>query len=884
MKKHLLYILLLLQLSICSKGYSQGLQFYGNEKRIAERSSFRVFADECIPAPTGKFCISFECTINNIESPGYILYLKNAKGEEAYNLTYTYNEEDEEGTFIFAQDKKQIYYQISRNAIQPQGKWIAVKIDMDFADNRAEVHIGNAHATLQDIGIAKGTEFTPQPFFGMCDHILETASFSIRNLTVGNGKESRTFPLNENKGEEVHDHKGKVVGRITTPNWLINQSYYWNSVFRYYSVTPTGLAFDNRRQKFYIYNRDSITTYDLNRQTDNKQAYATKGSTLHTRLGMNLTDESLDRFYAYELMPGETYIATMDPETASWKKVEESDLLVQLHHHCAIFLPGKQRFVFFGGYGNRRYYNDFLSYNLAENRWDTLHFQGDPIAPRFFASIAPAPDGRYAYIYGGKGNAVGKQDIGIQYYYDCYRLDFETLSIEKLWEHEAPQAHRVPARNMVLSRDGKHLYLLAYPEYKPQTHLQLYRMSVANGSYEALGDSIPMTSEEIATNANLYFNPERDEFYCAIQEFEKYGESTTRIYSIANPPVSWTATQCYGSLPDTQEGNPGFRITGIALIVVTVAAGSLYIMLKRRKRIVSAAPEPSLSAHPATANEDAGEPEEEKNQEELEKPNATQEEEEEFALPDMLTSKRKNSLLLFGTFTATDRNGRDITYMFSPKIRHLFLYLLINSITKDGVLSSDLNSLFWADKPDDKIKNLKNVTMSHLRKALQEMDGIELAYQKGYFKIELTEECHCDYRRFFLLTGGMRQAPATKDGMVGLYKILSRGKFLNTIESGLFDYPKQTTETFIIQLLSEQTVNLYKSGKDKSTIYVCKMLFSIDSLSDTAMTYTVCTYRRQNKSDKALQFYMTFCKEYRKVMEEDYPIVFEKVNVNNIRV
>lgn len=196
---------------------------------------------------------------------------------------------------------------------------------------------------------------------------------------------------------------------------------------------------------------------------------------------------------------------------------------------------------------------------------------------------------------------------------------------------------------MVLSRDGKHLYLLAYPEYKPQTHLQLYRMSVANGSYEALGDSIPMTSEEIATNANLYFNPERDEFYCAIQEFEKYGESTTRIYSIANPPVSWTATQCYGSLPDTQEGNPGFRITGIALIVVTVAAGSLYIMLKRRKRIVSAAPEPSLSAHPATANEDAGEPEEEKNQEELEKPNATQEEEEEFALPDMLTSKRKTA-------------------------------------------------------------------------------------------------------------------------------------------------------------------------------------------------------------------------------------------------
>ncbi len=70
MKKHLLYVLVLLQLSIVGKGYSQGLRFYGNEKRIAERSSFRVFTDECIPASTGQFDISFEYATNNINSPG----------------------------------------------------------------------------------------------------------------------------------------------------------------------------------------------------------------------------------------------------------------------------------------------------------------------------------------------------------------------------------------------------------------------------------------------------------------------------------------------------------------------------------------------------------------------------------------------------------------------------------------------------------------------------------------------------------------------------------------------------------------------------------------------------------------------------------------------
>lgn len=751
-------------------------------------------------------------------------------------------------------------------------------MDARFATNGhrqqpAEIKIGSHQATLEDIGL-EGQKFTPQPFFGMCDYILETASFSIRNLTIGNGEKSWHFPLNENRGEDVHDSQGKVIGHITNPIWLINNSYHWNPVFQYYSITPSGLAFSPKSQRFHIYNRDSITSYDLNKQTSDKQAYnTTKNSRLHVRLGMNFPHESQDRIYAYELMPGETYIADMDPETADWKMIEESDRLVQLHHHCAIFLSQKHRFIFFGGYGNRHYYNDFLSYDLAQDRWDTLHFQGDPISPRFFASIALTPDQRHAYIYGGKGNETGNQDIGIQYYYDCYQLDFETLRIKKLWEHKAPQAHRVPARNMILSKDGKYLYQLGYPEYKPQSFLQLYRISVANGSYEALGDSIPMTSEEIATNANLYFNPERDEFYCAIQEFEKYGECTTRIYSLANPPVSWAATQCYDVLPNKQKDTS--RLYIIALIIAIVSV-SLFVILKRRKRLVptpaTSSPVAPASPHPVPVIEKA---------EEQETQDTVQ---EDIFLPNLPISNRKNSLSLFGTFTAMDKNGRDITYMFSPKIKHIFLYLLVNSITKDGVLSSDLNALFWPDKSDDKIKNLKNVTINHLRKVLQEMEGIELIHQQGYFKIQLMEECYCDYQHFLMLTGDMQQIPTAEGELKELYGIFAQGKFLHTIESSLFDYAKQTTETFVIHLLSEQIGCLYKNGKDKSTVYVCKMLFSIDPLSDTAMTYTVCTYRRQNKSDKAMQFYMTFCKEYRKVMGEDYPIVFEEVDVNHIRI
>ena len=126
MKKHSIYtyIFLCLLAGISGKGYSQGLQFYGNEKRIAERSSFRVFTDEHIPAPTGRFDISFEYATNNAQSPGYILYLKNADGEDAFNLTYVHK--DGKRCFMFARDGKQIYDTVEYDDRQTEGKWMPV--------------------------------------------------------------------------------------------------------------------------------------------------------------------------------------------------------------------------------------------------------------------------------------------------------------------------------------------------------------------------------------------------------------------------------------------------------------------------------------------------------------------------------------------------------------------------------------------------------------------------------------------------------------------------------------------------------------------------------------------------------------------------------------
>lgn len=853
--------------------HAQGLRFYGNEHRIAERSSLCVFQKEhALPACRQLF-LSFEYNVQNIESPGYIFYLKDAESELAYNLTYVYNSQERTGNFMFAQDGKQIFHTVSLPIQDLHRHWRKISFRLDFATNQATLCIGNDSARIDDIGMAAKTDgqFTPRLFFGMYRHILETASFCLRRLHVECDGQRWDFPLNESTGTEVHDSHGIVTGQVNNPVWLINDAYHWKLLYRYYSLSPAGFAFSTSRQQGYIYNRDSLIVYDPLQHT--AQGFPYDSPALPIRLGMCFYDEQDSCIYAYELNGAETYMARIDPDRRQWEAVNKGQHInLQMHHHGGVFDQHNKRILLFGGYGNRSYYNTFIGYELDENRWDTLAFKGPDIAPRFFTAMAMAPDGQHAYLYGGKGNEAGDQNVGIRYYYDLYRLDLTHQHIEKLWEQEAPAENRVPARDMIPTPDGQWLYLLAYPEYKPHTYLQLYRLSTADGRMEAVGDSIPMISEEIATNANLYYSARLHEFYCVVQEFGKYGDNETRIYALSDPPVTTETVHHYTSSVQRSSSGMWWIAIGIVVLIAGAAAG-IGRTRRRGKFIPPAAPAASpCPSTPVTPSQDDkplqatgdGKKEEDGPEEETAIP---------LSVP--LSIPNHNALCLFGPFCIINRQGRDISYLFSPKIRHLFLYILINSVLKDGVLSADLNVLFWPDKPEDKIKNLKNVHINHLRKALQDIDGIELTHSQGYYRLELAEECYCDFQRLASLTHKLTQMPENAEDNEELTRLLSRGRFLDTIRTELFDYAKQQVETFAISFL-EQQVSRQPSGP---VLPLCKILQTWDPLSEVALSATVSTYRRRNQYDKALQTYTTFTAAYRQIMGEEYPVRFEETGL-----
>lgn len=833
--------------------YSQGLLFQANDKEIKERTSLQIFQEGEIPCFTKNFQLSFELSIRDFDTFGYVFLLKEDQGKTKYSFTYTYLD-GENSTFKFNTDGKENHYSLNLRNDALAYQWILVSFAFDLQQDVLTIRIGDNEKKITSLGL-KDT-FCPHLFFGRYDYILDMPTFAIRNLKLeGDRSHSYTFPLNENEGEEVHTSIGKVLGTVVNPVWLINGSYHWEKLFEYSFQTPSGITFEPDSQRLIIFSQDSLLTYNLLKRQPQKYSYSNK---LPVKLQlathfMNTTDGKL---YVYELnnLPlGDATVAALDLNNQEWKQTGVAALPVQLHHHDGFWDETTGKYLVFGGFGNKRFNNTFLEYDIEGDRWDTLSYSGDRIIPRYFSGMAVNKNREHIYVFGGMGNESGEQSVGRNYLHDLYLLDRKQQSVRRLWQNASD--HRlVVARDMILTPDEKYIYALCYPEYLSDTYLQLYRLTVDDGTMKALGDSIPMRSEEIMTNANLYYNSLTHEYYCTTTEFDKKGHTVIRTYVLSAPPVSLDEIRSYGSR-SSLEIRWLWIMAGIGVLLL--AGGVLFVRKKRGKQRNAVLESSSVLMSPPVGRE----------------PDKSVQGKETLAKEDFESSLvRPNAVYLFGPFTVIDRNGRDITHLFSSRLRQVFIYILLHS-THNGVLSASLNEVFWPDKPDDKVKNLKGVTINQIRKNLAELDGVELVHDKGYFRLVFTD-CYCDYFRFRTLKNAEEV-----ENELGI--LLMRGKFLDGMDAGMMDHFKQKVEEFLSSFLPLEIERLYQQHKYDAVIRFCNVLFRVDPVNELALAYGMHALNHTGSSQEAILQYSLFVREYRQMMNEEYSTSYAELMSKN---
>lgn len=804
---------------------AQGIRFTGSDEPIEGRTSVAFFSD-AVPTFYQAFAINFDLQLPQNNTIGYIVRIKEKNQGSIFNLHY--DKEGEQAVFRLNEEGKTslitmriaLEYLIERH-------WFPVRMEYDLQKGQIKLQIANEIPQSATVSIE--SPYSPNVTFGRSDYMIDVPSFSLRNFRIGNKEKEIVFPLLESAGNKLHNASGEVMGKVTNGTWLLNDAFHWHKHTVMHSSSPSGAAYDPKRKSIYYVNQDSVEIYEIQTGITRSTRFSAP-CPMKFKLGNCFINHEENRLYVYETYYEETYtgptVVSLDLHDFSWR-IESSDYLQrELNHHASYFLPDSRKLLLFGGYGKMVYSNDLLFYDLTEKNWSQPEsMRGDSILPRYFTSTGRSQVDQKIYIFGGMGNESGQHIVGRKYFYDLYTLDPTTRRTTKIWDVDRKENLFVPARGLVIP-DSNWIYMLGYPEHLTHSFIKLRRFAIHDGEYEELGDSIPIYSDKISTHANLYFDPHLKKLIALVQESDNDIRSTLTVYSLEFPAIS--ESQLYAFPGPRAQKNIKFYLLGLSALCIGIFVYKVYRRPKRGEPITTLPDEPKLPEEPQI-----------------------------------------NRIYLFGDFTVVDRTGMDISHLFSARLQQVFCLVLFHS-HNTGISSNLLTHLLWPDKPKDKAKTSRGVAINNLRKVLSELDGIEIIYEEGHYRVIFESACYCDYWQLKELLTEDLDVLSPK-----VLRILERGEFLLGMDDPIFDKSKYDIESMLIEKF-QKCITKSREDKDWSSLFrAAEALLTIDTVNESALEQGLYALYKGKLEPRAALFYKRFTENYRRLMGEEYPDTFD---------
>lgn len=838
-------LFLFLFFNLASAG-AQGLMFNSNDSLVTKRTSYKVFSYN-IPEFQNHLVISFDLSLWDNKDLGYIFNL--AANNNSYSLSYLYFNNVAYLNFNIDSKSNKLQIPLQKSQLTKQN-WIKVKVDFDLQHDKAIIYIDGRSYPATGLGIENPV--AANLTFGKNQFYTEVPEMAIRNLTVSDDSKSYSFPLNEWKGNIVYDASGDETGVVENPVWLINGSYFWKCDYSHTFKQVAGLNFDPNSQQLIIFRKDSLTYYN----SDGKRAVTTpykNPSPVPLLLGKSIFNPAQDKLYAYEAYIDSkqvpSSIAALNMQTLSWQPVGKGMFPQQRHHHNIIYNKGLDSIFLFGGYGSYHYYNDFYRYDATADKWIITPFKGDVITPRFFSAMGAADNDNDVFLFGGYGNESGKQIVGGKQYYDLYRVNLQTHTIKKCWAIH-PNEIFVPANNLVLSPDKKYFYAMCYPHEIARTEIKLYKFSIKDGSYQIVSAPIPVISERIESDINLFLDTKTSQLLCTTQAFTDPVNSTIKVYSLNFPPVTQAS---YLSSLKIKTSTKLIWISLIVLGLIAIAGVVLFYQKRNRPGEEFAENERAIDIEPAIMPEN------------------------EIAVQFVPKSEepKKNAVYLLGEFMAFDKKGKDITYLFSPKIKQLFILILLSSKDGSGIISKKISHILWPEKDIAKTKNIKGVTFNHLRNIINDIDGIELTFLNDIYIFNITGAFFCDY---YFVVDALKKPDDEKEKLIlDHFELIHRGALLNDMPDTWLDDYKISYEEHLMGLLLPQLHKQYTDENYKIVQEISRLVLTVDPFNDNALKYQLKSYRRTKGIEYSKKIYEQYTAEYKKSLGIEYPVSLDKI-------
>lgn len=840
MRRYIYIVVAVFFLKFSSLAQSYGLTFNSHEVVLEKRTWLDL-------SPEDSFCFAknFELgfDINFIPNHAiYFGYVVRIISNDNQNIDLIYNQRS--GSFKVITGEK--FSGISFNVDSPRlyKKW-----------NRFSLKFNLEKHTLQFDVNGKLAGNGNMPVSGKCFKFLWGANdfqkFKTRDIPPMQIKDIKIFeknvlkyfwPLDETSGEICYDKVNKQPAKVKNPVWIRPKYQKWELLSSFTINGYSGVAYDAKHDKLYVTGSDSLAVYAFK----NEQNALDWLPSLHQDLLLGsqaIYDTISDKLY--DISIDQKKVASYEFKSRQWDIGFVSGPLTEFWHANKFISAADSSLYIIGGYGQLKYKNLVQRYHFATKKWELVTPSGDYFPPRYLsASGTGLQQGNFAYIIGGYGSQNGDQELDPRDYYDLFRYNVKGRSFKKIYTLKPLTTQFTFANSLVFGPKPDEYYGLIFPHDSFNSNLQLIEGSLADSTFRLLGNTIPYSFHDVQSFADLYYSPLSNKLIAVTlfysKEDAKEKNTAVKIYSLNFHPEPSDALQ---TIPE------GTRHRSFFIFVISgVIGAALFFLFKRRA--IKPKPQTGDTGKPLA---DATYP-----QGSIEKSN-------------------RSSIYLFGPFQVFDKEGNDITRLFTPLLKELFLIISIYTIGNGrGITSEGLNELLWFDKSEKDAKNNRSVNIAKLKTILEKIGKCVINKEPGHWQFQIIDEdVYIDYKKYVSL---LQSASDPAKGYIHpLVNIIKRGAFLYQTEYNWLDNTKSEISNSVIDLCLGFIKSQNIAKDPEFIIEITNCIFCFDQLNEDALTYKCKSLIFLKRHILANNTYLKFQKEYKDIYGTDFCKSFPEI-------
>ena len=749
---------------------------------------------------------------------------------------------------------------ININSPIEREKWLDVSLHLRLKDNVIEIDYDNKK--ISAMAPLQGVKSVTALFGQMKEYLSDVAPIDLRNVTITqDGKQIREWKLWKHNDTVCYDEIEGAVARAIHPVWLIDNHIEWKLVHQAKIPGKLDVAFNAREALFYLVRSQSIDVLDENGTL--QKEIAIRGGYPAVEFPNHLLYDTLsNKLVSYYPKKGITSRFSFDTER--WSNEIRNTEEASNYNHARTFNPADSSFYFFGGYGFYQYRNDLYRMKYSTNQIEQVEYER-PLYPRYSAAMAIVGD--ELYIFGGRGNKYGKQELSSHYYWGLCAINLKNKQSRIVWQKNQPQEEgTIMASTMYFEPSDSSFYAVSTNKGGV-----LWKISMKDSVYSEVSKPIYNESTYQDSDFSLYTSPSHGKLFLVLDKILSNHTHELAIYSINMPLVNEV---------DIRQSTAGESINNrwylyaIGILLLLVLAGFvLYRFKYNGKNKKAPATKKGTEKTVATTGKvqrQSDVPESKT----IPKKEWMQESETIFTETVNYYDRSRASISLLGCFNVRDKDGNDITSNFTPRLKHLLILLILyTEKNAQGILASKTTEILWPEKEETAARNNRNVNLRKLRVLLESIGDMEVMIENNFLRIKWGTGVFCDYHTLITCTKQFEQEKS-EELLNRILEILLYGPLLpNTILDWLDDF-KDDYSSYSIDLLKNLLdIEISRNHQDM-IIRLADIMFLHDPLNEEALAAKCSVLVTQGKKGIARNLYDRFCKEYHDSMGETYKVPF----------